>query len=167
MATPVTETFFKRYLDRISGDDLTRLLNSSSDLVISVLSTIDEEKSNFRYAPEKWSIKEVISHMIDVERVMAFRALWFSRGCTDELMGFDDVTWEESSIAGEQSYLQLISDYKSTRASTLSLVSSIPENALQLKGIASDVEFTVDALFRVIMGHEQHHMDVLNERYLS
>ena len=167
MATPVHETFFKRYLDRIDGPDLKSLLMESSQYVMSILESIDETKSQYKYAPDKWTIKEVVSHMIDVERVMAFRALWFGRGSNGALAGFDDVIWENNSAAGDHSFSQLLADYKSTRAATLALLQTIPENALQNKGEASEVEFTVDALFRVIMGHEQHHMDVLKERYLG
>jgi uncharacterized damage-inducible protein DinB len=166
MATPVTHTFFKRYLDRVKGDNYTELLQDSYDHVLSELKSIDEEKSEYRYAPEKWSIKEMLSHIIDVERVMAFRILWFSRGMSDILNGFDDVIWEQNSEAARQPFKQMIADYSSTRASTVALIRTIPSEAFQFKGVASDVEFTVDALIRVIIGHEQHHMNVLKERYL-
>jgi len=167
MATPVVDTFFKRYLDRITGNDFPQLLSDSRNYVLSCLQSIDEEKSQFRYAPEKWNIKEMLSHIIDVERVMAFRILWFSRGQTDVLEGFDDVIWEKKSNAATQTLYQLLDDYTVTRNSTIALVRTIPNEAIQNKGVASEVEFSVDALLRVIIGHEQHHMEILKERYLS
>ncbi len=167
MAKPVIETFFKRYLDRVTGNDYLNLLQDSSEYVLTHLKDIDEGRSEYRYAPEKWSIKEMLSHIIDVERVMAFRILWFSRGMTDILKGFDDVIWEQNSNAAQQPFHQMITDYSSTRAATLGLIRTIPAKSFQIKGVASDVEFTVDSLIRVIIGHEQHHMSVLKERYLN
>ena len=167
MGTPVEETFFKRYLERVQGSDLEVLLHSSRELVRQSLADISEEKSDYRYLPEKWSIKQVMSHVIDVERVMAFRALWFGRGGTDQLKGFDDVEWEAAAITSGYPFNEIISIYLTTRENTIGIMKSLSAESLARKGTASDVEFSVDSLFRVIIGHEQHHMQILKERYLN
>ncbi len=160
------DPYFKIYIDLIPGADLIGLLESVHEETQSLLAGISEEKAGHRYAPDKWSIKEVLAHLVDCERVFAYRALTFARGDRTELPGFDHDDYVRASAADARTLVDLAAEYGAVRKSTLILFRSFDEDALDRRGIANQNPITVRALGFVAVGHELHHRNVIQERYL-
>lgn len=139
----------------------------SSDENFKVLNSISEEKAKYRYAPGKWSIKQIIGHMTDHERIMTYRALRFSRQDTTPLPGYEQNLFVENSRFDELSLKELVNDFKNVRAATNSFINSLSEQQLALKGQAWKYELTVEEFLKATIGHELHHMAILKDRYLS
>ena len=131
-----------------------------------MLSGISEEKSLHRYAPEKWSIREVLSHMNDCERVFVFRAFWFARGFSDPLPSFDQEVCVAAAKANEVSWASHMEEFRVLRLASLLFFRNLPAEAWERKGIASDNSFTVRALAYILAGHVTHHTTVIRDRYL-
>lgn len=159
-------TFFKKYIDLAPDLLITNALLHSSELFISFFGNLTEESALYRYAPDKWSLKEVLLHCIDTERIMAYRALRFARNDSAELPGFDQDDFVTESFADEKSIISLIEDYVCTRKATLSLFAGFSKEALIRSGVASGNRMSVRALGYVISGHELHHLNICKERYL-
>ncbi len=121
----------------------------------------------FRYAPNKWTIKEILLHMIDDERIYSYRALRFARNDTTPLPGFDQEPFARYSKANERTMESLIDEYQTVRNATISLIANLPEEALIRGGIANDHFVTVRALIYHLAGHELHHVNIINEKYLK
>lgn len=159
------EYYFK-YIGRIQGDDVVGALASQLDPTLAFLAGISEERSLHSYAPDKWSIRQVLNHVSDVERVFAFRALWFARGFDSELPSFD----QEIGVAGarpdEVPWARHVEEFRGTRLATVSFFRNLPAEAWTRRGIASGNPFTVNALAYIIAGHLAHHLEILRERYL-
>lgn len=142
-------------------------LNQSFSLVLEYFENLSEENANFRYAQDKWSLKEMLLHCIDTERIMVYRALRFSRNDTTELPGFDQDIYVLESEASKKNIAQLIEEYKSVRNATLSLFKGFSTEQLKRSGIANGKRMSVRALGFVISGHELHHLNICKERYIS
>jgi len=136
------------------------------DETLDFLSGISEEKSLHRYAPEKWSIREVLSHMNDCERLFVFRAFWFARGFSDPLPSFDQEVCVAAAKANEVSWASHMEEFRVLRLASLSFFRNLPAEAWERKGIASDNFFTVRALAYILAGHVTHHTAVIRDRYL-
>lgn len=134
--------------------------------IVEFLSGISEEKSLHSYEPGKWTIREVLNHVNDGERVFLYRAFWFAREYQDALPSFDQDVAVQSAKANNTSWADLIEEFKSVRLSTISFFKSLPEEAWSRTGVASDNPFTVRSLAYIIAGHVAHHRNVLTERYL-
>lgn len=158
--------YYKNYIDLAPAKNILESLTQSLDTVFDVLNTLDEEKWNFRYAADKWTIKEMILHIIDTERIMAYRALRIARNDMTALAGFEQDNYISPSKASERTPESLMKEYKLLRASTLSLFETFDEDTLKIIGNASNVKVSVRALGYIISGHEIHHLNVLQERYL-
>lgn len=158
--------YYFTYINQVSGDDAVGAMESQLEESRKFFSGISEEKSLYRYAPGKWSIREVLNHVSDTERAFAFRALWFSRGFDTPLPSYD----QNISVAGAQSdripWAAHVEEFRRVRLSTISLFNNLPSEAWMRSGIASDNRFTVRALGFIIAGHVTHHMKILGERYL-
>lgn len=128
--------------------------------------SIPSEKQEYRYAPGKWTIKEILLHMIDDERIYAYRALRFARADTTPLPGFDQDTYAVQSKANERTIESLVEEFLTVRKATVSLFANIPEEALMRGGTANNHFVTVRALLYHLAGHELHHRNVIKERYL-
>lgn len=124
-----------------------------------------KHKGDHAYAPGKWTVKDVVGHMCDAERVFAYRALRFARGDTTELAGFEQDDYVKTANANRRTMDDLLEELWSVRAATLSLAKHLPEEALRRGGKASGYPVTVRALLYIIAGHERHHMGILKERY--
>jgi hypothetical protein len=158
--------FYSLYIDRVPGDDIVRTLASQLDEASAFLSDISEEQSLHRYAPDKWSIRELVGHVNDTERVFMFRALWFARGFADPLPSFDQEVafrWAESDQVSWASHLE---EFRAIRLATLAFCRNLPADAWLRSGIASDNAVTVRALAYITAGHVAHHLAILRERYL-
>ena len=158
--------YYYTYIDRISSDDVVAALESQLDPALRLLANISEEKSLHRYAPDKWSIRQVLNHVSDAERVFLYRALWFARGFDTPLPGFDQNIAVPHATADQFSWASHVGDFSAVRAATLSFFRNLPEDAWSRTGIASDNPVSVRALAYIIAGHVAHHLAILQERYL-
>jgi hypothetical protein len=163
--TEAAEYYFT-YIEQVPlGIDICELLEAQLSTVVSDLRPITEERSLYRYAPDKWSIREVVSHINDTERVFAFRALWFARGFDSPLPSFDQNIAIAGSSANHRSLASHIDDFQRVRVGTLSLFRNLPDEAWMRRGVASGNTFTARALAYIAAGHVTHHLTLLRERY--
>ncbi|WP_282939344.1 DinB family protein [Paenibacillus sp. RC67] len=158
--------YFGTYIKLVPDEgDLIRILKSQLDHTYAILSDLTEEQGNYRYAEGKWSVKEVLGHITDNERIMSYRLLRIARGDKTPLPGYDQDTMMEGAPFDHCSVAFLLEDYKAVRQATLTLLSALTEEAWIRQGTASDSVFSARALACVIIGHELHHLRVLQERY--
>jgi len=158
--------YYSRYVDLIATPDVVPELSSQLEKTVSLLSNISEEKSLSTYGAGKWTIKEVLNHVNDTERVFLYRAFWFARGFEQPLPGYDQDVCVAAARPNSIPFTDLIDEFKHVRLSTLSILRNMPDEAWGRTGIASDNPFTVRALAYIITGHVAHHLNVLEERYL-
>jgi hypothetical protein len=159
-------SYYFTYINQVSGDDPVVSIERQLDEVAAILGGITEEKSLYRYAPEKWSIRQVLNHVTDTERAFAFRALWFARGFDSPLPGYDQNIAAAGAEADRISWADHVEEFRGVRLSTISFFKNMPAEAWRRTGIASDNPFSVRALAFIIPGHVIHHVSVLRERYL-
>jgi DinB superfamily len=158
--------YYFTYIDRVPEADvggvMARQLGDASEL----FSTISEAKSLRRYAAEKWSIRQMLNHISDTERMFAYRALWFGRGFSDPLASYDQNISASGARADEYSWARHVAEFGDVRRSSLALFRNFPAEAWKRSGVASGNLVTVNALAYIITGHFEHHMAILRERYL-
>lgn len=159
--------YYSGYVDLVRDGEIVDILAHQLEATLSFLATISEEQSLSRYAPDKWSLRELLSHMNDTERVFSFRALWFARGFTDPLPSFDQEVGVRGAGADKVSWAALMEEFRLIRQATLALFRSLPEQAWDRSGVASDNSVTVRALAYIIAGHVTHHTKVVQNRYLA
>lgn len=159
-------SYYFTYIDQIKNPDIVRALEAQLGDSLAFFRSISVEQSLHRYAPEKWSIGQVLSHINDTERVFTYRALWFARGFQTPLPGFDQEVAVRGADADAQPWASHIEEFGAVRAATLALFRHLPQEAWLRKGIASDNPVTVRALAYIIAGHVQHHKSILETRYL-
>jgi len=157
--------FHFRYINQVPDGEIRGLLQAQLTEALADFERVSEERSAYRYAPDKWSIREVVAHMSDTERVFAYRALWFARGFDTPLPGFDQDVAAASAGAHDRSWRSLVGEFRNVRHATLSLFQDLPAAAWSRRGVASNHPITVRALAYVIAGHVAHHLTVLRERY--
>jgi uncharacterized damage-inducible protein DinB len=158
--------FYEEYVALVpSGDFLEILLNQQRDLV-RLLSPLTEEQAEFRYAPGKWSVKEVLGHISDTERIFAYRMLRIARGDQTPLASFEQDGYIQNGNFSARKLADLLDEFSAVREATISLVRSLDDAAWLRRGNASQKEVSVLALAFVIAGHERHHRVLLEERYL-
>jgi DinB superfamily len=158
--------YYFTYVDRITNPDILAELESQLDSSTRFLCGISEEKSLHRYAPDKWSIRQALSHVNDTERVFAYRALWFARGFDSPLESFDQNVAASAASADKHSWSNHVEDFRAVRLASLTLFRNMPSEAWSRKGVASGNPFTVRALAYIIAGHMAHHQAIIGERYL-
>jgi hypothetical protein len=159
--------YYSRYIDLVAGNDVVAALTQQAEDALVLLRGLDETQGDFRYAPEKWSIKELIGHINDAERIFAYRVLCFARGDTTPLPGFEQDDYIAGGNFAARTLDDLIGEYEAVRSATLALLRSFDDTAWQRRGTASDNEMTARAAAYVIAGHELHHVKILRERYLG
>ncbi len=160
-------SFYHRYVEEAEGSDLLHALRLASETLHRVLDGVRADDGDHRYAPDKWSIKEVLQHVIDAERIFIYRALRFARNDRTELPGFEENDYAPASQADRRTLKDLLHEYDVVRDSTLLLFASLPIEALDRSGDANGRSITVRALGWVIAGHSNHHARVLAERYIT
>jgi len=158
--------YYSNYIDLVSGDDMPGVIETQLEKTLSFLAGISEEQSLHRYAPDKWSIRDLLSHVNDTERVFLFRALWFARGFKDPLPSFDQNIGVEGARADEVSWARHLEEFRSIRLATLAFFRNLPPDAWKRSGTASGNSVTVRALAYIIAGHVAHHTAIIRERYL-
>ncbi|WP_042460318.1 DinB family protein [Neobacillus dielmonensis] len=159
--------YYVPYVQLVPEGDLLEILKENLKQVTALFGRISDDDANSRYAPDKWSIKEVLSHITDTERIMSYRLLRIGRGDQTPLAGFDETEFVSGSQAAQLSLEQILNDFTAVRNATITLVQNMPESAWANIGIANDMEVTARAVAYIIAGHETHHRKIVTERYLS
>ena len=157
-------SYYQKYVDKVPNLDILKVLEDPAHM--NQIEAIPEDKWLHRYAEGKWSIKESILHLIDTERVFAYRALRVARMDKTPLPGFDQDDFVPTSKADGRSKASLIAEYRAVRQATVSLLSTLGEEELSYVGTASDSPITARALSFLIAGHQIHHIELFKERYL-
>jgi hypothetical protein len=158
--------YYFTYIDQVAGDDAQAVMAAQLAECAAISAAISEERSLYRYAPEKWSIRQVLNHVTDTERAFAFRALWFARGFDAPLPGYDQNIAAAGAEADRIVWSAHVEEFRRVREGTLSLFANLPAEAWTRRGIACENPFTVRAMAFIIAGHWAHHARILRERYL-
>ena len=159
--------YYERYISLIQENDILATLDRQRREMVLLLSGLSEEQGDFRYAPEKWSAKEVLGHVCDTERIFAYRALRISRGDATPMEGFEQDDYVKSGPFARHVIAEVIEDYIAVRRATISLLRSLEEAAWSRRGVANKNEVTVRAIAYTIAGHEVHHRGILEEKYFG
>ncbi|MFI5124097.1 MAG: DinB family protein [Chitinophagales bacterium] len=160
--------FYKGYLDLVPDDG--NLLMHLQDIFADTEELVNElppEKLTYAYAEGKWTIKDILVHLCDAERVFIYRALCFSRGDETPLPGFDEQVFAKYARANERETEDILREFSRVRESSISFMESMNQEALERKGIASDNPLTVALLLNVVYGHHKHHINIIHERYMK
>ncbi|MCP4202256.1 MAG: DinB family protein [bacterium] len=164
-STAEAAEYYFTYIDRVPDGDVVEHLEKQIVETRALLSSVDEELAGFRYQADKWSVKQVVGHVADAERVFVYRALAFSRGDRQAIPGMDQDLWMKASRFDELPFSAVSNDLVAIRASTVTLFRGLSEAQWQHRGTASEMEFQTGAIAWIIAGHELHHRGVLEERY--
>ena len=159
--------YYVPYVRLVPEGDLLKTLEKNLAEVENLFQGISESNSLFRYAENKWSIKEVLGHMADTERIMSYRLLRVGRGDNTPLAGFDETQYAKGFQADRLTVKNILEDFIATRKATITLIQNMPEGAWENKGNANNFEITTRAIAYIIAGHEMHHRKIISERYLS
>lgn len=159
--------YYRAYIEALGEVELMKTLRKQIKNYPQFLASIPEDKLNYQYAEGKWTVAEVLLHVLDSERVFQYRALRFARKDQTPLPGFDQDLYVPQSGAGNRSLDSIIEEYKAIRQSTITLFESFNEDILKRKGVASNSNMSVAALGFIICGHQRHHRNILRERYLK
>ena len=159
--------YYDRYISLVPGHDVLAALEDQRRQTLLLLSGRPESDGDLRYAPGKWSLKEVLGHINDTERIMSYRALRISRGDTTPLAGFEQDDYVRNGPFARCTLADLIEEYIAVRRATVSLFRNLDEVAWTRRGKASENEVTVRALAYIIAGHELHHRRIVEEKYLK
>ena len=159
--------YYRRYINLVEEVDFLVALDKQKYDMLDFLSGFGEEASAYRYAPDKWSIKEVIGHVLDVERIFAHRALRFARNDQTPLPEFDQENYIKYAYFDRRTLIDLRDEFRIVRDSTIALFTSFDDEILNRGGIASGFKFTVRAIPYIIAGHESHHREVIEKKYMN
>ncbi len=169
IARPGTEEYaphYATYVSKVTEPDVTATLVAQKLATAELLAGLSEAQAAFRYAPGKWTLREVIGHLSDAERIFAYRALRIARGDQTALPGFDENAYVPAADFERRPLKSVAAEFASVRDATLSLLEGLTPQALALMGTASGKPVSARALVFIIAGHEKHHVAVLKERYL-
>lgn len=158
---------YATYIDLVPDGDIFQILDHQMKETVLLLKGTSEKQSQFRYAPDKWSLKEVIGHMADSERIMSYRLLCIARGETTSLPGFNQNIYVHNSIFHNQSMEDLLANLTVVRQSTIHLLKGLNPETWSCRGTANGSDVSVCALVSIIAGHELHHRQIIKERYMS
>ena len=164
--TEAAEYYFT-YIDQVPDGDICETLRAQTADALDFIAGVSKEQSLIRYAPGKWSVREVLSHVNDAERLFVFRAFWFARGFDSPLPSFDQNIAVGAAGADARTWRSHVDEFRAVRDATMTFFESLPEEAWARRGIASDNPFSVRALACITVGHVSHHLRILRERYLG
>ena len=159
--------FYHGYVRQVPDGDVLEILEKGARHTYFLLAGISEDWHDYRYQPGKWSLREVVGHMIDVERVFAYRALSFARRDPAPLPSMEQDDWAAASNAHRRPLLALLDDFRAARDSSLAMLRGLGDGAWDRRGVASGCELSVRACAYILAGHEIHHRKVLEERYVQ
>jgi hypothetical protein len=157
--------YAEQYVVLVSGDDIVVALGSQLKQTTTLFSGRSERDGNFRYAPGKWTVKEVLGHIADTERIFAYRAMRFARGDQTPLSGFEQDDYVRGARFSERKLADVVEEYSDVRRANLDLFRSLDDEAWRRRGVANNSPVTVLALAYIIAGHELHHRKIIEERY--
>jgi hypothetical protein len=158
--------YYEKYVSLVPGTDILGVLEAQGMLMTQLLGARSEREGNFRYAPEKWTVKEVVGHITDSERIFAYRALRISRNDKAPIEGFEQDDYVKNGGFNDRTLADLAGEFSQVRSATLALFLGLGGDAWQRRGVANKNEVTVRALAFIIAGHELHHRRILEEKYL-
>jgi hypothetical protein len=159
--------YYDRYIGGVPDGELLVLLRDQLAETEALLREFTGARADYRYASDKWSVKEVVGHMTDAERIFAYRALRFARGDRTPLPGFEENEYVRGANFAARALPEIAGEFRSVRMASITLFAGLSEEALMRRGRANDAEVTVRALAWIIAGHERHHAKILRERYLG
>lgn len=159
-------SFYKNYITILGEINLLEVLNNSLENLINTLKNLPEEKLQYRYEEGKWTIKELIQHIIDAERVLSYRALRFARNDATNLQGFDEDWYVKNSNGNDRDFDELLNEFSLVRKATILLFKSFSNEMLTNTGSANGSVVSVRALGFIIAGHQIHHLNIIKEKYL-
>ena len=159
--------YFEKYIALVLSGDFLEILQEQEKAMIRLLSPLSDEQADFRYAPGKWSIKEIVGHINDAERIFAYRLLRIARGDQTPLASFEQDGYVQTGNFSSRKLADLLQEFSAVRQATIALIRSLDDAAWLRRGVAGQKEITATALAFIIAGHERHHRMILEERYLS
>jgi len=159
--------YYAHYIGKVPSDDFLSVLESSTNTTVELLRSLNDEQWSYAYAAGKWTVKEMILHIIDTERIFAYRALRVARRDATALPGFDQDDYVPTSMANSRSGDSIIAEYQAVRAATIELFKGMDETSYSFIGQASNFPVSPLSLGFITAGHEIHHIQILNERYLE
>ncbi|WP_445666382.1 DinB family protein [Fodinibius sp. AD559] len=157
--------FYEGYINLVEQPNVIQSLIQQGQKVYTLIQQLTDEEANYRYADDKWSVKEIIGHLIDTERIMAYRALCISRGEETALPGYDHESYVQKGNFDQRSLQSLSTEYDALRNANISMFNSFSKEQMLHKGTANEVSVSVRALAFIISGHEKHHLNILEEKY--
>jgi hypothetical protein len=157
--------YYANYIAKVPGSDVLSVLESQRLQMLQLFAGRSERDGSFRYAPGKWSVKEVLGHLTDTERIFTYRALRIARGDQTPLPGFEQDDFVKNGAFGQRTLANLAEEFGLVRSASVALFRSFPEEAWSRRGVASQKEVTVRALAFMTAGHQMHHRIILEERY--
>lgn len=160
------QKYIQRYLDLIPSENWLQELKNTGEKTVELYSGITEELSLFTYAEGKWTLKELLLHLSDTERVFQYRILAFARGDQHELPGFDEETYANNSFANERNLGSLIEEYQLVRKSSQILLETLHSSVVSNTGTANGNQLSVEIIGKLIVGHNAHHLNIIKERYV-
>jgi uncharacterized damage-inducible protein DinB len=158
--------YYEKYIALVPSGDFLDILDQQHRELTRLLSPLTDQQAEFRYAPGKWSVKEVLGHINDAERIFSYRLLRIARGDQTPLPGFEQNPYIEAGNFSARTLDDLLREFSAIREATVALIRSLDDAAWVRRGVASQKEVTVTAIAFVIAGHERHHRIILEERYL-
>jgi uncharacterized damage-inducible protein DinB len=168
MARPLSTDhapYFSNYINLVAGDDIEKAFEDQQLQLAGLLNSVPDNKADYAYADGKWTVKQVLLHIIDAERIFAYRALWIARKAETPLPGFDENSFAAIADVGNRKMEDLKNELVAVRSATQFLFNSFTEEELSRKGISNNKEISVNALGFITLGHLTHHFNILKERY--
>ena len=159
--------YYQHYIDKVPEGDPFLLLEAGVKETLRTFAMVSEDKANSSYEEGKWSLKDLLQHMIDTERIFSYRALSFSRGESNKLIGYDHNAYAAEAKAISRSLKELLEELKRLRLSTIDLFKSFSPDMLAKKGNANGSDLSVDQILHILIGHEIHHLEIIHKRYLN
>ena len=159
--------YYERYISKVDTDNPIKGLAESRKKMVKLISGLSKKQLNYRYAEDKWTIREILVHVMDGERVFGYRALRFARNDQTPLPGYEENEWAPESKAAKRKIKSIMREYRAVREATIEQFSNFDEEMMMRSGTANNNGMSVRALLYVILGHEIHHMGVIKEKYLQ
>jgi hypothetical protein len=159
--------YYEKYVALVADGDIVKNLHTQMQETLSLVRSLTSEQADSRYAPDKWTVKELVGHLVDAERIFSYRALRFGRGDENPLAGFEQEPYVRNGNFANRTLEDLADEFEHLRLSNILLFRSLDEAAWNRRGVASDNEVSVKALAYIMAGHELHHMGILRTRYLN
>lgn len=160
-------SYYQRYIDLATEDDVVAALDAQSHETATLLGGISEQQAAHRYEPDKWTVKQLVGHIADSERIFAYRALRIARGDTTPLPGFEQEPYVANAASDDRPIADLAEEVAAVRRANVMMLRAFPSEAWSRVGTASDNPISVRALAFIMLGHERHHLRILRERYLG